>query len=303
MFRALPPLNALRAFEAAARHLSFTRAADELNVTQAAISHQVKALETHFGQPLFRRLPRRLLLTEAGQTLLPAVRDGFARIVEAAETVRRRDEARVLTVSLTPSFGGKWLAPRLARFWTAHPDIELHLQHSMQLVDFARDEVDLAVRWGRGGWPGVVQELLIAADLVPVCSPRLLDGPRPLATPDDLRRHTLLHQEDFQDWVEWLAAAGVDDIDARRGPVLNDFQVLLQTTVQGAGVALAPAPLVAEELADGRLVRPFAAAPETAFAYHLVYPPGALERPEARAFRDWLVAEARRDGAPGGARA
>ena len=307
MARRLPPLNALRAFEAGARHLSFTKAADELHVTQAAVSHQVKALEDHLGVRLFRRLTRRLALTEEGRALLPVVSEAFDRIAEAAERIGRDGgRPRTLTVSVTPSFGGRWLVHRLSRFWRAHPDIDLRLHHSIQLVDFDRDDVDMAVRWGRGSWPGLAADFLMHVGVTPVCSPALLEGPRPLRTPDDLRHHTLLHEDDFEGWTEWLAAAGVTEVDPRRGPVIDDTGVVIQLAIAGQGVALGRTALIREDLAAGRLVRPFDLSLESDLAYHIVYPPRSLSRPKVRAFREFLLAEAalergERAGGGGGA--
>ena len=297
MARRLPPLNALRAVEAGARHLSFTKAAEELHVTQAAVSHQVKALEEHLGVRLFRRLTRRLALTEEGRALLPAVGEAFDRIAEAAERIgRSASRSRTLTVSVTPSFGAKWLVHRLGRFWREHPDVDLRVHHSVQLVDFDRDsDVDLAVRWGRGGWPGLSADLLIPSGRTPVCSPALLDGPHPLRTPDDLRHHTLLHEDDYGPWIEWLMAAGAAGVDARRGPIIDDAGVVVQLAIDGHGVALGRVGLIAGDLAAGRLVRPFDLSLEDSLAYYLVCPPRNLTRPRVKAFRDFLLAEAARE--------
>lgn len=292
MVRRLPPLNALRAFEAGARHLSFTRAADELHVTQAAVSHQVKALEEYLGVALFRRMTRRLALTEAGRVLLPVVGDAFERIADTAERLRDDAEERGLTVSLTPSFGARWLGQRLGRFWAQHPDIDLKLHHSRRLADFRREEVDMAVRWGCGEWPGLAAEFLMRAGFTPVCSPVLLEGPHPLRRPADLVHHTLLHEEDYEDWAQWLMVAKVEGVDARRGPVIDDPSMLDRATLEGQGVALGRTALIGEHLAAGRLVRPFSLDLETDYAYYLVYPPQALVRPRVKAFRDFVLAEA-----------
>jgi len=288
----LPPLNALRFFEAAARHLSFTRAAEELHVTQAAISHQIKALETRLGVQLFRRFPRRLLLSDEGQILLPAVQEGFGRIAEAAQRISTGAQGGALTVMMRPYFAAKWLSPRLTRFWERYPDIDLRLHHSPEpTVDVARHGADIAVRWGGGEWPGVDSELLLRVELTPVCSPLLLRGPRPLREPGDLRHHTLLHDENHVPWTRWLEAAGEHDVDPRRGPVIDDTSVRTQAAIDGHGVALGALPLIADDLATGRLVAPFELAIDD-LAYYIVYPPGALTRPKVKAFRDWLVQEA-----------
>jgi LysR family glycine cleavage system transcriptional activator len=298
MARRLPPLNALRAFEAGGRHLSFTRAAAELHVTQAAVSHQVKALEAHLGVRLFRRMTRRLALTEAGRELLPKVGAAFDRIAEAAERAGGPDGDRTLTVSLTASFGARWLVQRLGRFWARHPEIDLKLHHTIHLVDLRREEADVAVRWGRGSWPGLEAEFLIRAGFTPVCSPALLSGPHPLRRPADLRNHTLLHEEDYEDWTQWLTAAGVDGVDPRRGPMIDDPSVLDRATLDGQGVALGRTDLIAEHLAAGRLVRPFDLDLDTDYAYYVVYPPKSLERPKVKAFRDFVLAEAAAERVP-----
>ena len=295
MARRLPSLNALRAFEAGARHLSFTHAAEELAVTQAAISHQVKALEADLGVPLFRRYTRRLALTEAGRHLQPAVSEAFARIAQAVGELRRDGGERLLTVSLTPSFAAKWLVRRLNRFRQAHPDIDLRLLHSDDVVDFARDEVDLAVRWGRGGWSGVESELLRSEVVMPVCSPALRDGEGglpPLRRPDDLRHHTLIHDYDHKDWLDWLRAAGVEHPEARRGPLLDESSIVIQAAIEGQGVALCDYTLLRDDLDAGRLVLPFEIVLPGDYAHYIVTPPGALKRPKVKAFRDFLLAEA-----------
>jgi len=295
MPRRLPPLNALRAFEAGARHLSFTKAAEELHVTQAAVSHQIKALEEYLGVPLFRRMTRQVALTEAGRGLLPVLSDALDRIATAVETLRRRPESRTLTVTLTPAFGSRWLAGRLGGFWTSHPEIDLRLHHSVTVVDFAAEEVDMGVRWGSGDWPGLVSEFLISVDVTPVCSPALLEGKHPLRQPEDLRHHSLLHEEDHEDWVQWFITAGLDGNEARRGPTLGDAGVLLRAAADGHGVALGRLSLIGDDLASGRLVVPFDLKLKSELGYHLVYRPGGLDNPKIRAFRDFLLAEVARD--------
>lgn len=291
MRRDLPPLNALRVFEAAARLLSFTRAADELAVTQAAVSHQIKSLEQWLGVPLFQRLPRRLELTDGGRELLAAIRDAFDRIEGAAARVRRNDGAGPLTVTVLPSFAAKWLVPRLGRFQTLHPDIEVRIAADTRLSRFD-DGVDLAIRAGRGDWPDLVCERLLREELYPVCSPRLLAGPVPLVEPADLKGHTLLHDDFEQDWRMWLDAAGVTGVDWRRGPRFSDSSMVVQAAVEGQGVALARSALAQEDLKAGRLVRPFRIDIASRLAYYFVCPPSHASRPKVRAFRDWLMKEA-----------
>ncbi len=292
MARRLPPLNALRAFEAAARHLSFTRAADELNVTQAAISHQVKGLEERLGIALFRRLNRALLLTDAGQAYLPAIHDAFDRIAEATARLTAHDRAGVLTVSVLPSFAAKWLVPRLGRFRDAHPDIDVHIAPSDRLTDFAREDVDLAIRYGKGEWPGLRADRMLTEEIFPVCSPRLLEGPHRLRTPADLRRHTLLHDDMRIDWRLWLLAAGVDGVDASRGPSFTDSSMVIQAAVGGQGVALGRSALAAADLAAERLVKPFDISLPAAMAYYVVCPVATAGHPKIAAFREWVIAEA-----------
>jgi LysR family glycine cleavage system transcriptional activator len=297
MARRLPPLNALRAFEAAARHLSFTRAADELSVTQAAVSHQVKALEDWLGRPLFRRLNRAVELTEAGRRLLAPVTAGLDQIADGVARAAAGDgDGRVLTVSTLPSFAARWLILRLPRFHERHPGIDVRLHTDNALVDFERMGVDVAVRFGRGGWPRLAAERLVSVRVFPVCSPRLMEGPHPLRTPSDLRHHTLLH-DDFEvdgreiGWTEWLRVAGAGDVDASRGPWFTDSGMVMQLAAEGRGVALARTLLADDELRSGRLVRPFAQEIPMEHAYWIAAPPERMGRPKVRAFRDWLTAE------------
>lgn len=296
MRRRLPPLKALRAFEAAARHLSFTRAGAELHVTQAAISHQVKMLEEDLGVRLFRRLTRRLTLTDEGRRLLPVVRESFERIAAATDALREQRGTGTLTVTVMPRFAAKWLAPRLGRFWQQHPGIDLRLHHTIQAEDFSREDVDMAVRWGRGEWSGMRAEFLLGAELTPVCSPKLLRARQPLRTLADLRHHALLYDggELYNCWVQWLHAAGVHRLlDTLQFSLIDDVHVLIERAIDGDGLALVPVLLLGEELDSGRLIRPFDCV-VTDFAYHIVYPRDALRRPTVRAFRDWLLDEARR---------
>ncbi|HSS66034.1 MAG TPA: transcriptional regulator GcvA, partial [Gammaproteobacteria bacterium] len=274
--RRLPSLKALRAFEAGARLLSFTRAAEELSVTQTAISHQVRQLEEDLGVKLFQRRPREISLTPAGSTLFPVLAEALDRIAEAVTRIRSRPESRPLNVSLTPTFGSRWLAQRLGRFWREHPDVDLRLHHSVQLVDFSRDDVDLAVRWGRGDWAGLSAERLMRAQATPLCAPALSNGPKPLRSPSDLKQHTLIHQKDYQEWTEWLAAAGVEDVNGQRGPVIDDANAIIQSAMEGHGVMIGIPEVLSDLLGSGRLVAPFETRPDPSFAYYVVYLPGGL---------------------------
>lgn len=295
MNRQLPPLNALRAFEAAARHMSFTRAAEELSVTPAAVSQQVRTLENHLGVTLFRRRNRSLLLTDAAQSCLPALRDGFERFHEAVGRMQADSDSGVLTVSVAPSFAAKWLVPRLGRFEDAYPEIDVWISSAMGLVDFSRDDVDLAVRYGGGDYDGLEVERLMSEYVYPVCSPDLLAGDHPLKEPDDLCHHPLLHddgpEEDDScpDWNMWLKAAGVTCVDGARGPRFNQSSLVLEAAAAGRGVALAKSALASADVAEGRLVKPFETSVPIDFAYYLVCPGAKIELPKVAAFRSWLI--------------
>ncbi len=297
MTRPLPPLNALRAFEAAARHLSFTRAAAELNVTPAAIGHQVKALEDFLQTPLFHRLTRALRLTRAGQAALPLLSQGFDLLASGVEQIRRQNDGRELTLSVSPSFGAMWLVPRLEKFRQRHPDIEIRLDGTDRLVNLAQGEADMALRYGPGGYTDVRSDWLFSQLNTPVCSPALLEGEHPLRSPDDLRHHTLLHI-DWKDadasWRMWLLAAGLSDIDPTRGPRFSMESMAVQAALDGQGVALIGDILAADDLATGRLVRPFdknLSTPLT-FSYYLLSAKDSAEKPKVTAFRTWLLEEA-----------
>jgi LysR family glycine cleavage system transcriptional activator len=295
MSERLPPLTAIRYFDCAARFLSFTKAAQELNVTHSAISHQIRALEDTLGVPLFRRLNRSIVLTEAGQLFQKPVREAFEKLDEATRLVRLRDGAGPLIVSTMPSFAAKWLVPRLRSFRERYPDIDVRISATESLVDFTRDEVDLAVRYGRGHWPGLTVEKLLSESMFPVCSPKLMEGPLPLACPADLKHHHLLHDYDWRAdmWTLWLEAAGVESLSAQRRALgFNYSNLMIQAAIDGLGVALSQDALVSDDLAAGRLVRPFTVTLPTEFAYYVVNPPGNARRPKIVAFRGWLFEEA-----------
>lgn len=302
MKRQLPPLNALRAFEAAGRHLSFLKAAEELGVTPAAVSHQVKALEAYCGAPLFRRLTRALLLTDAGQAALPLLRDGFDTLADAAAGMRRHEDTPLLTVSVAPSFAAKWLVPRLDGFRAAYPDYDIRVDATDRVIDFAKESADVAIRYGAGKYLGLRADCLMREVSSPVCSPRLLEGQYPLRVPADLRHHTLLHvewkreDEAAPNWRMWLLAAGARDVDSSRGQRFNQESMVVQAAVEGHGVALASNVLTADDVAAGRLVRPFdlSLADPLDFSYYVVYPEEAVDRPKVAAFRAWVIAEAQR---------
>jgi LysR family transcriptional regulator, glycine cleavage system transcriptional activator len=298
MLRRLPSLNALKAFEAAARHGSFTRAAGELFVTQGAVSHQVKALEGELGVRLFNRERQRLVITDAGRSYLEVVRDAFDRLAVGTNRLLHEQKAGVLTVTTSPNFAAKWLVHRLGRFGEAHPDIDLRVSASLQHVDFAREDIDLAIRHGDGQWPGLGATRLCAEELFPVCSPKFVRGRGALRSPADLRPHTLLHVNDRNDWAKWLAAADAATVDADRGPIFNQASMAIDAAVDGQGIALARSALAAWDLRAGRLVRPFPLALKVPYAYWIVCPKSTVDLPKISRFRDWLLAEAAEDARP-----
>lgn len=289
----VPPLTHLQAFEAAARHRSFSRAADELNVTQGAISHRIKALEEMLGRPLFRRTGRGIALTEIGEAYLPVVREAFDRLAEGTVRLFAAGGTRTLTVTLLPTFAMQWLIPRLGGFHAAHPDAEVHLITTDRVVDLSREDVDVGIRSGRGAWPGLRTDRLFGEDLVPVCSPALRDGPEPLAAPADLARHTLLHSSDDEDdWRLWLEAAGVEGVEPYGGQWFDNMALALSAAYAGLGVAVAPHAYVADDIAEGWLVTPFDFTYDFEDAVYLVCPEATAERPKIITFREWLLAEA-----------
>lgn len=299
MVRQIYPLNALRAFEASARHLSFVKAAEELHVTPAAVSHQVKKLEDYLGVQLFRRLPRGLLLADAGQILLSELREVFLRLDKAMERVLESRSRGALTISVAPVFAVKWLLPRLQKFDNLHPDIDVRMSSSLELIDFQRDAFDAAIRLGRGQYPGLTAKILFDESITPMCSPRLLEGHHPLKGPDDLRRHVLLHDDSMAfdpeapNWETWLEAAGTKRVDASRGPHFGQPDHALQAAMDGAGVVLGWRSLAANDIAAGRLAVPFDLALPLGSAFYLVYPEAYADRRKVTAFRNWLLEETR----------
>lgn len=290
----LPPLDALRVFEAAARRLSFAAAAEELHLTASAVSHRIKALEAQLGLVLFERLTRKVQLTPAGRAYAAAVADAIAILREA--TRRLSAEAnRPLTASVTPLFGARWLLPRLARFEAAHPGITVRLISTMRMADFATDGVDCAVRFGRGTWPGLAAHRLMTLDYVPVCAPSLARQ-IPLKVPADLARHTLLHAEATSDaWRMWLLAAGVTGVNADSGVTLSDTTAVIQAAIDGNGVAISDRKFIERELKQRRLVTPFSIDAPSGGAFYFVYPEGRADDRRITAFRDWVLAELPRE--------
>ena len=294
----IPPLNALRVFEAAARHLSFTKAAEELHVTPGAVSQQIKALEDYLQTPVFRREKRALLLTDEAQASLPVLREAFDKLSEAGKILEARADSGRLTVSVAPSFASKWLVPRLDKFQTENPDIDIWVSADMELVDFAVDDIDLAIRYGAGRYPGLVSDHLMAEQIIPVCSPQLLDGEHPINQPADLFHHTLLHDscadkdESCPTWPMWLKAAGLCHRQGDRGLKFNQSSLVIEAAVAGKGVALAKSTLAQADLDAGRLAIPFEMTTPTNFAYYVVRPPSKATSPTVKAFVEWLKQEA-----------
>jgi LysR family transcriptional regulator, glycine cleavage system transcriptional activator len=291
----LPPLNALKAFEAAARHESFTRAADELCVTQGAVSQQVKALEAELAIKLFNRERQRLVITEAGRDYLTVIRDALDRIAVGTEKLLERQNAGVLTVSTSPDFASKWLVHRLGHFAEAHTGIDLRVSATLHHVDFAREEVDLAVRHGDGNWPGLDTVKLCSEQLFAVCSPKLLSGRRRVSRPADILKLPLIHTESRTDWTRWLQAAGIADAQVTHGPVLNRASMAIDAAINGQGIALARTTLAAFDLINRRLVCPFAETLRLSKSYWIVCPKATAALPKIVTFRDWLLAEAAND--------
>jgi LysR family transcriptional regulator, glycine cleavage system transcriptional activator len=290
----LPPLNNLKTFEAAARHESFTRAAEELCVTQGAVSQQVKALEEGLGLKLFNRERQRLVITEAGRNYLLVVRDALDRLAIGTERLLQRQNAGVLTVSTSPDFAAKWLVHRLGHFAEAHPGIDLRVSAAMHHVDFAREDVDLAVRHGDGNWPGLDVVQLSAEQMFAICSPKLLSGRQP-GKPWDILKFPLIHLDSRADWTKWLRMAGISDDNVKHGSVLNRESMVIDAAINSQGIALARTTLAAWDLINGRLVRPFAESLRLSKTYWIVCPRATSNTPKIVTFRDWLLAEASRD--------
>ncbi|MEM9100736.1 MAG: transcriptional regulator GcvA [Pseudomonadota bacterium] len=289
MPKRLPPLNSLRAFEVAARHLSFTRAASELFVTQAAVSHQIKALEEFLGVKLFVRRNRALLLTEEGQKYYPLIRDIFEKLANATEQIKAGGASGALTVSVVPTFAIVWLVPRLSEFNERYPEIDVRLKAEDFEVDFLRDDIDLAIYYGDGYYGGQYSVRLLDEYLTPVCSPSLLGGVKPLNEPKDLAKHTLLHDASTEDWKRWLKIAKVNSIDLSHGPVFSHSSMVIQAAIHGQGVAMGHNVLSQADISAGRLVRPFDTVLPSECGYDLVCPETSIEQPKIRAFKEWLL--------------
>jgi LysR family transcriptional regulator, glycine cleavage system transcriptional activator len=291
MARKLPPLTTLPALDAAARHLSFTKAAEELNLTHGAISRAIANIEDKLGIKLFERGTRSVSLTPAGAAYAAEIGAALDRISGATIVATAPRSAGVLTVSTSDGFAGRWLVPRLHRFHRANRDIDVRLSTSGVLADFVRDGIDIAIRYGTGGYDGVVSEFLADEEVSPVCSPELLGGEHPLRSPDDLRYHTLIHDNFRIDWATWLQSAGLTDINPDSGVRFDSATYAVEAAVHGEGVLLGRSALVSADLASGRLVRPFELALQSRAKYYVVYLASALRQKKVKAFRDWLFTE------------
>ncbi|MEM6682412.1 MAG: transcriptional regulator GcvA [Pseudomonadota bacterium] len=294
MKRALLPLNALRVFDAAARHLSFKVAADELAVTPAAVSQQIRSLEDYLGVVLFKRQARSLTLTEEARRSLPALRAGFERFEEAVTTLQAAQASDILTVSVSPSFASKWLLPRIDGFYADRPSMEVRIQASDDLVNFAEENVDLALRYGSGHYEGLRSEKLMDEHILPVCAPTLAAGEEPINTPQDLVHHTLIHDTSYDadpatpSWPMWLKAAGAGDVVARRSLHFDLETLALDAAIAGKGVALARRVLAEPDLRSGRLVAPFEGQIAVSFGYYIVAPEPQWRQRKIADFTQWL---------------
>ncbi|WP_292879463.1 transcriptional regulator GcvA [Nisaea sp.] len=293
------PLNGLRCFEAAARHMSFKLAAAELFVTPAAVSQQIKALETELGCSLFLRRPRSLELSAEGARLAPVVRDAFSRLLAAVNDLKEQEEGRPLTVSVLPSFAVKWLIPRLSRFRMRYPEIDVRIAAEDRKADFVTDGVDVALRLGDGNYEGLHVEKIMSERIYPVCSPEVAARPPGLHRPEDLKHYPLLHDVNSfagESWDHFLEHFGVEGVDVRRGAFFTQMDMVLQAAIEGQGVALARSQLVTDDLRAGRLIRPFGTETPALLAYYFVCREEALRSNKVAVFRDWVLDEVRRDG-------
>lgn len=294
----LPSLNALRAFEAVARKLSFARAAEELFVTKAAVAQQVRLLEDEIGTPLVERSGRGLRLTAAGAAGAASLADGFAMLARSARAMREAKARDFLVVNSSPSFAATWLVGRIGKFKARHPEIDVLLDANPMEDALDRGAVDALVRWGAGDFPGLSTTLLFEEEVFPVCAPQLVQGEPPLREPRDLAHRTLLHLEwnpgfaPWPSWFDWLKAAGADEVEATRGVFFKQAPMAIAAAAQGQGVALASPAIAADDLASGRLVAPFAAGTRTSSGYYFLCRPGEVETPMIKAIRDFLVEEA-----------
>ncbi len=292
----LPPMQALRAFEAAARERSLTKAAQALNLTHGAISHQIKSLESDLGVRLVERAGRGIRLTDEGERFAIRVRAAFAELAAAVNEITSHANPRRLGVSVTPSFAARWLLPRIGRFLATYPDVDLDVRANTATIDFRHDDADIAIRYGFGNWPDVGVEHLFDDQFFPVCSPRFANGRLP-ARPEELARHTLLRSDD-EPWKPWFEAAGLDWPEPTRGPIFNDSSHLMQAAAEGQGIALARRALLGNDVRNGVLVRLFDIEVPAPRKHYLVYPSRMANSPKLALFRQWLHDEIGAEGQP-----
>ncbi|MCP1832623.1 LysR family glycine cleavage system transcriptional activator [Bradyrhizobium sp. USDA 4532] len=285
----LPPLNALKAFESAARHLSVKLAAEELCVTPGAVSQMLKTLEADLGVKLFKRVPRGIYLTDAGRDYLPSIRNAFRQIADASRRVAASVDVGTLTVSVTPFFASAWLVPRMASFQDAHPEIDLQIVTSNTVVDFSRSGVDVAVRHGLGRYPGLRSDRVVTVEMVAVASPSLVERLGRPASPGELAGWPQVHDADRKGWSLWFQANGIAEVRTPHGPSFDDSGLLLKAVLTGQGAGLLPAAMVANEIASGELVQLLETAHLEEFAYYLVCPDNRQSLPKIAAFREWIL--------------
>ncbi|NVJ69763.1 MAG: transcriptional regulator GcvA [Alphaproteobacteria bacterium] len=301
MKRSLLPLNALRAFDAAARHMSFKLAADDLSVTPAAISQQIRSLEDFLGVELFRRTNRSLVLTEAAQLSLAPLKEGFERLEEAVDILTESKTSNVLKVSVSPSFASKWLVPRLASYYERRPDAIVKISATMQITDFKAEDVDIAIRYGLGNYANLYEEEILRETIFPVCAPGLFDNDKDPSSPTSILNHTLIHDDSTAEdesaptWAMWLKAAGLEVPDGMPALHFNNHALAIEAAVAGRGVLLARSAIAEEDLKAGRLVKPFGEAVPINFAHYIVCPEDKLKNERVQDFIDWLHSETGKD--------
>ena len=288
----LPSLNFLSTFETVARHLSFTNAAKELYVSQAAVSHQIRSLEENLGVELFHRDNRKIILTKEGEKLLPSVVSGLQGISDSLDNIRNYDYENNLVIGVGSSFSANWLVHHLGGFYQKFPDINLHLKISTNYPNFRNEGTDLAVVWGKGDWKGLISEKLMAVEFTPVCSPELLKkNSHSLKTPEDLIQFPLLDDSDYETWQEWIEKAGISGKKFKRRLVIKDSNVLIRSALDGHGVALSAVGIVQEYLDSGELIRPFTLSINGGGFYYLIYPEKSKRNPMVKLFKNWLIEE------------
>jgi LysR family glycine cleavage system transcriptional activator len=287
----LPSLNSLKVFEAVARHLSFTKAAAELYVTQAAASHQIKILEEQLGVALFSRHPRRIQLTSEGKILLPVMTKSLDAIASGVEKITSDTGLGMLRVRLGPSISAKWLSPKLNDFWRHNPGINLSLFHSNEEVDFSREDIDIAIAYGDGNWPNVECFHLLSLDLFPVCSPAIVTGLSGGFTESDLENLPLLHDTSYKPWSTWVRGANLNGVNPNRGVIIDDTNVLVQAAIDGQGVVMGSSLVVSEHIRSGRLVRLFDHILRPDEGYYIIYPKVHSQRQNVRLFKNWLLSQ------------